>query len=219
MPLTQPSVLIVDADPKVAESIQQTLARRGMKTVVAGSAEEGLQHLETPFDVVLLDLELPGVSGHALLKALRERGQHDVPVIITSGKGTIDDVIEALRNRASDYLRKPFFPEQLISAIDRALAPRPHLRPAGVGVGVAAAQGNPLVDGLLTDAERQAISIREKEVLRLLMQGRRAPEMAAALKISPHTVRNHLKAIYQKLGVHSQGALAEFLLARRDQRP
>jgi two-component system, NarL family, nitrate/nitrite response regulator NarL len=211
------TVLIVDDDPDVANSVRRVLDRRGLRTLLAGSVPEGLVALQSPekIDLVLLDLDLPGVSGLALLKALRDQGREDLPVVIMSGTGTIEDVIEALRNRAADYLRKPFFPEQLTAAVDRILdAPAPIPKDDETGGATSSAE----IDLLLNTIERQQVSNREKQVLGLLLQGRRAPEMATALQISPHTVRNHLKALYKKLGVHSQGALAEFLLERKQAR-
>jgi len=211
------TVLIVDDDPDVANSVRRVLDRRGLRTLLAGSVPEGLVALQSPekIDLVLLDLDLPGVSGLALLKALRDQGRDDVPVVIMSGTGTIEDVIEALRNRAADYLRKPFFPEQLTAVVDHILD-APAVAPKSDDEGSSASAAD--IDQLLTTIERQQVSKREKQVLGLLLQGRRAPEMATALQISPHTVRNHLKAVYKKLGVHSQGALAEFLLDRKQTR-
>lgn len=206
------TVLIVDDDPDLASSVKRVLERRGLRTLVAGSVELGLDMLRTEekIDLVLLDLDLPDVNGLTLLRNLRDHARDDVPVVIMSGTGTIEDVIEALRSRAADYLRKPFFPEQLTAAVDRVLDASPKRAATSAGV--------PDIDRLLTIVERGQVSSREKDVLGLLLQGRRAPEIAVALGISPHTVRNHLKALYRKLGVHSQGALAEFLLKRKDER-
>jgi two-component system nitrate/nitrite response regulator NarL len=209
MGLVQKTALIVDDDRSVSRYAQHILERQGMRTILAGSVEEALGRLDG-VDVVLLDLELPGVSGHALLKALRTSGRKALPVIIVSGTGTIEDVIEALRNRASDYVRKPFFPEQLTAAVDRAL-----FAPSVQGE----AKEEVSVDTLLTDVERGLVTEREKDIIGLLVQGRRAPEMATVLGISSHTIRNHLKAIYRKLGVHSQGALAELMFERRQRGP
>ncbi|MDX2018920.1 MAG: response regulator [Deltaproteobacteria bacterium] len=211
----QKTVLIVDDDAGLSKSVRQVLERQGLQTHTASSVEQALALLKQPIDLILLDLGLPDMSGHALLKSLRDAGRLDLPVIIMSGTGNIEDVIEAMRNRAADYLRKPFFPEQLTAAVDRVLkehAPRhtPSMMPAAASVWS--------LDELLTIEERGSVSAREKDILGLLLQGRRAPEMATALGISPHTIRNHLKAIYRKLGVHSQGALAEFLLKRREER-
>lgn len=205
------TVLIVDDDPDLANSVKRVLERRGLRTLIAGSVELGLDLLRTEekIDLVLLDLDLPDVNGLALLRNMRDQSHDEVPVVIMSGTGTIEDVIEALRSRASDYLRKPFFPEQLTAAVDRVLDGS--LRRLAVSPDV------PDIDRLLTLGERAQVSSREKDVLGLLLHGRRAPEIAVALGISPHTVRNHLKALYRKLGVHSQGALAEFLLKRKNE--
>lgn len=214
MGLVQKTVLIVDDDKNVARFAQQVLERRGLRTVIAATVEEAFNRLDDSIDAVLLDLELPDVSGHAFLRGLRERGLRDLPVIIMSGTGTIEDVIEALRNHASDYVRKPFFPEQLTAAIDRAFRDQgTKASPPAASPGHTTAGAE--VEALLTSAERESLSAREREIVGLLAEGRRAPEMAGVLDISPHTIRNHLKAIYRKMDVHSQGALAELLLRRR----
>lgn len=116
-----PHVLVVEDDTQLGPSLARWLGRRGFACTLETTGEDGVKALsESPFDLVLLDLELPGMHGHAVLRQLaRTSGP---PTIVMSGTGTMDDVIEAVRNRACDYVRKPFHSEDLLSAIDRALA-------------------------------------------------------------------------------------------------
>lgn len=115
---------MIDDDPDLSQTLAGWLDRRGFESRVASSGEQGLKELEAgTFDLVLLDLVLPGMHGHAVLRALAARD--DAPsVIVMSGTGTMDDVIDAMRQRAADYVRKPFHSEDLLCAIDRVLSQR-----------------------------------------------------------------------------------------------
>lgn len=117
-------ILIVDDDEGFRASLERTLGGLGYLTRSAVDARTAYAALgqERP-DAILLDLQMPEINGHALLRVLEREGV-GIPVIVISGTGGMDDVIQAFRNRASDYLRKPFHAEQLGAALDRALGTR-----------------------------------------------------------------------------------------------
>jgi diguanylate cyclase (GGDEF)-like protein/PAS domain S-box-containing protein len=117
-------LLIVEDDPVFASSMRYLLNHAGFQTEIATDGMSGLALLETtsaPFDLVLLDIDLPDISGHDVIRLARERG-FDVPVIVVSGDSEIDAAIQALRLGATDFVRKPFETEILLYAINRALA-------------------------------------------------------------------------------------------------
>lgn len=100
-------LLVIDDDVAVRDSIVMYLQELGYIVDQASNGREGLELFEqSPPDVVLLDLKMPAVDGLQVLKTL---GQHsaNVPIIVVSGSGVMDDVVEALRYGASDYLIKP----------------------------------------------------------------------------------------------------------------
>ncbi|MDE2455322.1 MAG: sigma-54-dependent Fis family transcriptional regulator [Burkholderiales bacterium] len=117
----QASVLVVDDEPGMRHFLERALARRVGHVLAAGSAEEGeALFLRHRFDLVILDIALPGKSGIAWLKELRARGYRCEIVLITAF-ADLDTAIEALRAGASDFLLKPFRVTQVLNALRRAL--------------------------------------------------------------------------------------------------
>ncbi len=107
-------ILIVEDEPTVAEAISSGLKAEGFDTVVAASGEEGFFQASTEsFEIIVLDLMLPGRDGLEILNALRGRGVH-TPVIVLTARDGVDDRVRGLDQGADDYLAKPFaFPELL----------------------------------------------------------------------------------------------------------
>ena len=117
------AVLVVEDEQKVAAALQEGLEREGYAVAVAPTGEDAFFRVNTErFDVVLLDLTLPGRDGLEILKALRQRGL-DTRVLILTARDTLDDRIKGLDSGADDYLVKPFAVAELIARI-RALVRR-----------------------------------------------------------------------------------------------
>jgi len=107
-------VLIVDDDDALRESLAMLLSAEGYDLVSAANGEEALVRLdETPVDVILCDLRMPGIDGFDLIPQLGRR-LPGVPVILMSAHGTTDLAIEAIERGAYDYLAKPFQPSELL---------------------------------------------------------------------------------------------------------
>jgi two-component system response regulator AtoC len=115
-------VLIIEDEVLLAKSLSRTLIGKGHDCVVVTTAEEGLRLLEkTPADVILLDLQLPGMSGLEAIGHIR-RVDSDVVIIVATAYGTMASVVEAMRSGAADFLRKPFDTEEVALAVERAVA-------------------------------------------------------------------------------------------------
>src|SRR3972149_6874733 len=115
-------ILIIDDEVLLARSLSRSLTQRGHECFLAGTAEDGLRMLRTsPPDVVLLDLQLPGMPGQAALTQIVEFDP-SVVVIITTAYGTVASAVEAMRAGASDFLRKPLDIEEVSLTIERAMA-------------------------------------------------------------------------------------------------
>ncbi len=115
------SVLVVDDEPGMCNFVEKTLAPRVGQVRAAGSAEEAELLLQRHrFDLVILDISMPGKSGIALLKELREQG-NSCEVMLITAYADLDTAIEALRAGASDFLLKPFRVAQLLNAVKQAL--------------------------------------------------------------------------------------------------
>ena len=114
-------ILVVDDDEVVRLSHLRSLAGARYNVEAVWNGTEALQAMEQePFDVILLDLRMPGMDGIAVLKAIKERWPESEVVVIT-GYPSLETVREALRLGAHDYLAKPVGPDELIKAANSAL--------------------------------------------------------------------------------------------------
>jgi DNA-binding NtrC family response regulator len=123
-------VLVIDDDDCIGAAIKVTLARRKGETKLASRAYAGIEALESSrFDVVLVDLFMPGMSGLDAISYIRR--QSGIPIIAMSGfrlrdsRNSIDYLGMAMQRGASAYICKPFAPQQLIEAIDRSFLSAP----------------------------------------------------------------------------------------------
>ena len=120
----RPRVLCVDDEEITQRLIRRLLERMGMDVVTADGAPEALAAFDAQhFDLVLTDIRMPGMDGHAFLQALRERDA-DVPVVVATGQASVDTAISVMREGASGMLIKPFtgeeFTLELRAVLDRA---------------------------------------------------------------------------------------------------
>lgn len=114
-------VLIVDDEESVRSLLRELLQDEGFRVVTAGTAEEALFLLGAQsFDVILTDIMMPGLSGIEMLRQVREFGLSG-EVIVMTGHATYDTIVEAGRNGAFDYLKKPFEElEYILTVVQRA---------------------------------------------------------------------------------------------------
>ncbi|MGQ0539645.1 MAG: sigma-54-dependent transcriptional regulator [Gemmatimonadaceae bacterium] len=120
-------LLVVDDDRAFRVSTAALLRGEGYDVGVAGDAQEAVSHLQASrYDLMLLDLRMPGLDGIGLVEALRLWGE-PIPVLMISGTGTIDSAVRALHAGADDFLTKPVEPEALFARIAEALERRPDL--------------------------------------------------------------------------------------------
>ncbi len=116
------SILIIDDEASIRESLDTLLNLEGYTIRMAVDGEEGLRTLDQQnFDLVLLDLALPGQSGMEILPQIRER-YPDLPVIMITAYGTVHNVVEAIRAGAENFVQKPWDNEKLLADIRSAIA-------------------------------------------------------------------------------------------------
>jgi len=102
------TLLLVEDEPRIQDIVREGLREEGYQTEVCGSAEKAMAlALDEKFDGFVLDILLPGLSGLALCRWLRERG-FKVPIVMLTAKGSLEDKIGGLDAGADDYLAKPF---------------------------------------------------------------------------------------------------------------
>jgi two-component system, OmpR family, KDP operon response regulator KdpE len=118
-------VLVVDDDAQILRAVRTGLQARGYEVATASNGETALDRLATePADLVVLDLSLPGIDGHEVIRRLRTFS--DVPVLILSVRESQDDKVAALDAGADDYLTKPFAIGELLArvrAVERRAQP------------------------------------------------------------------------------------------------
>lgn len=114
-------VLVVDDEPTVTKSCRRILAEEGYEVLTTESGRDGMNRaFAQEFDLVLTDLKMPDLDGMELVRALRHKRPQTAVVVIT-GYGTVRSAVEATRLGVSDYIEKPFTPEQIVAAVDQAL--------------------------------------------------------------------------------------------------
>jgi two-component system, OmpR family, KDP operon response regulator KdpE len=117
-------VLVVDDDAQILRAVRTGLQARGYEVVTAGNGETALDRLATdPADLVILDLSLPGIDGHEVIRRLRSFS--DTPVLVLSVRESQDDKVAALDAGADDYVTKPFAIGELLARM-RAVERRAH---------------------------------------------------------------------------------------------
>lgn len=118
------TVLIVEDDSLMAELVRTGLAARGHRVIVSNSAEAAFEQvLHNPVDLVLTDLQMPGMNGVELCERVAAN-RPNVPVVVMTAYGSLDTAIAALRAGAWDFVTKPFDVRQLAHAVERALDSR-----------------------------------------------------------------------------------------------
>ncbi len=110
-------LLIVDDDDRIRDLLKRYLAQSGFRVSCASDAQNARDKMQgLSFDMLILDVMMPGEDGVSLTQSLREH--NDVPVILLTAKGEVEDRIEGLKAGADDYLVKPFDPEELVLRIE-----------------------------------------------------------------------------------------------------
>ncbi len=136
----KPSILVVDDDKGIRDGLQRILAGHGYEVGMVGTAEDALVVLDNErFDLVLTDLQMPGMDGLTLLDEVKRRSPN-TPVVMITAHGSMDTVVQALRRGVSDFVSKPFRPDELVSIVDREVARHKQAAPAVLGLQLSAQQ-------------------------------------------------------------------------------
>ena len=187
-------VFLVDDNPDIRYYLADLLKKMGYSIEQYADAKEFLQQsMDVSPAVLVLDVRMPGMSGVELQARLAGLGRH-TPIIFISGESQTQEIIQAMKAGAIDFLWKPFPIQSLVEAIER---------------------------GLLQDAQRQALqlrhqamlrkvqdlSAREREVFLLMLQGLGNKALGERLHIQPDTIKKHRAQILQKMQAQDLPAL------------
>ena len=196
MPDSKPIVFVVDDDVSVRESLELLIGYQGWQAEIFSSADEFLSRPRPSVpSCLILDLSLPGLSGLDLQKRIA-RDRTDMPIIFITGHGDIPSTVQAMKAGAIEFLTKPFTDDALLSAIRQALERS----------SVALVQDVEL-QGL---RDRYAsLSLREQQVMALVVSGLLNKQAGSELGISEITVKAHRGRVMQKMKADSLADLVE----------
>lgn len=190
-----PKVYIVDDDISIRESIQGLLKSIGLQSECFETAEEFL-HRETSDgpSCLILDVSLPGISGIEFQQQLRNEGRK-TPIIFITGHGDIPMSVKAMKSGAVEFLTKPFGDQDLLDAVQQALA-----RDLTTRVEQA--------EYALLQNRYEMLTGREQEVMKLVVSGLLNKEIASELGTSEITVKVHRARVMHKM---KAGSVAELV--------
>ena len=194
-----PVLYVVDDDASFLTAVSRLLRAAGYAVRTFSKAEEFLAQLADTPGCLIADLQMPGLSGLELQEALSQAG-HALPVIFLTGQGDIPTTVRAMRQGAEDFLNKRAPKEDLLEAVNRALARDARQRAERVRLRELRARFD-------------ALTPRERDVLRHVVQGRQNKQIAADLNINERTVKLHRTAITTKLEVRSVAELTRLVQA------
>jgi NarL family two-component system response regulator LiaR len=179
---------------------------------ITGEAGDGQQAIDivaaTRPDVLLLDLYMPGLDGHAVITALHDAPHRPAIVVLTSATDD-EHLVRAMHAGATAYLLKTAAAEQVIAAIRDAAAGTASLSPELLTRLTQALRRPPPPDPL------RLLSPRERDVLRLIARGLSNREIARDLAIGEQTVKTHVRSLLTKLGLQDRVQAAIFALRHR----
>ncbi len=199
-------ILIADDHPVVLKGIKDIISATHDITV-GDEVGDGLEAVEkvrkNHYDVVLLDISMPGVDG---LEALGEmqKMKPELPVLILSIYPEEQFAVRAIKTGASGYLTKQSAPDELVTAIRRVYR-------GGRYIGAVLAEK--MATDLAKGDERpphEKLSDREYEVMRMIVKGKSTKEMAEALFLSPKTISTYRRRVFQKMNIKSDVELARY---------
>jgi DNA-binding NarL/FixJ family response regulator len=189
--VVNPRIVLAVGDEPTRSLTASSLKRAGYEPIEVGRGVDALAAAKSgDVALVVIEIELPDMTGYEVCHALREELGEDLPIVFISGIRTEPiDKIAGLLLGADDYVVKPIDPNELLARVRRFTS----------RASVSAAKNG--------HSERLRLTEREEEVLMLLAQGTRQKEIALELSISPKTVGTHIQNLFGKLGVHSRAEL------------
>ena len=198
--MRQPTVFVVDDDSSTRELLSWLMKRHGLRIEAFSDAGSFLKRYRTEMPgCLVVDLDMPGMSGLDLQQYLKERGVL-IPVLFLSGSADVPKAVKAVREGAIDFIEKPFDYRRVVARIEDCIKRD--------------AEARARHEAKRLCCERLAhLTQREREVLDLVVAGRMNREIAEALDISVKTVEAHRAKIMEKLEVGSVAELVQAKLA------
>lgn len=193
------TVYIVDDDENIRKSLAQLFEAVGYNFEIFSSSQDFLDSYDsTKPGCLVLDIRMPGMSGLGLQEKLAKY-RDTLPIIFITGHGDVTTAIEAFKGGATDFIEKPFNDQKLLDSIDKSIETslknyRNHVEVADI------------------QKRMDALTPREREILKGVVDGKTNKMIALELEISPKTVDFHRCNIMEKMGVNSAVQLTRVVM-------
>ncbi len=181
-------ISIIDDEASVRDAVSQLLETQGYETAGYESANAFLSAPYSP-GCIVSDIRMPETSGLDLLQSLQEAGDPR-PIILLTGNGDMEVAVQSLRLGAFDFIEKPFRSNRLVESVRAALASTENALPNKIDAGE-------------LKARYESLSERQRDTMRLLIQGLSTKEIALRLGISPRTVEIHRTWVMTKMSART----------------
>jgi FixJ family two-component response regulator len=198
-----PTAYVVDDDEAIRTLWRWLMQSRGIAVQTFATAPEFIETYRQGPGCLILDLRLPGMSGLELQEYLRQRGI-DIPVVFMSAHGDVPAAVSAIKGGAVDFIQKPFSYREVLSVIAQAFARDAEAR-------------RKRALRALVDERVAALTDREREVMRRVVEGKPNKLIAAELEISMKTVEVHRAKVMEKMGAASVAELVQLMLQRTEE--
>jgi DNA-binding NarL/FixJ family response regulator len=207
--MRRPTILLADDHAIVTDGLARILKEANFDVV--GAVRDGQQLLDAAArlrpDVIITDLSMPGLTGLDALARLRTEHIQSKVIVLTMHHDA-DLATDAIRGGASGFLLKESAGDELLTAVRHALAGKVYITPTVT---------QEIMERMAVPAKAKApqVTPRQRDILRLLVQGQRMKEIAATLGLSTRTVEGHKYQMMEALGVTSTAELVRYALERR----
>lgn len=207
------TILLIDDHPMLRNGVKQLISLEPSLQVIgeAGDGKTGIQIAEEQDpDLILLDLNMPGMNGFETLDELRKR-ELSGRIILFTVSNYSDDLVNALKRGADGYLLKDMEPEELIVALKEAASGKLVVSPTLASVLAESLRDNTTQD----DSNISTLTPREADILELISQGLSNKMIARKLDIAESTVKVHVKHLLKKLNLKSRVEAAVWVLQQK----
>ena len=195
VPDLKPAIHVVDDDPSFRAAISRLLQKVGYDVTTYELAQQMLEQLpdQSKAGCILLDVQIPGLSGPELQARLTERG-FSLPIVFLSGHGDISTTVQVIKAGAEDFLTKPVTKKKLLDAIERAIARNQTTREARDRLSA--------LRVLLA-----TLTPRERQVFELVVRGKMNKQIGHELGATERTIKAHRQKVMQKMKAQSLAEL------------
>src|SRR5216683_390416 len=194
-----PTAYVVDDDESIRTLWRWLMESNGVAVRTFATATEFIESYRSgDAGCLVLDLKLPGMSGLELQEYLHSRGI-EIPIVFVTGHGDVPAAVSALKGGAVDFIQKPFSHRDVLSIIEKAFQRDAEIR-------------RTRVERLAVSGRLAALTDRERDVLRRVIEGKPNKIIAGELDISVKTVEFHRSKVMEKMGVDSVAALVQLTL-------